>query len=202
VVADYLHGVKDGFAGQYAVGVYGSFWVVRGALQAGHAVHGVQTVAWSTGWGPTPGCVVCDIPNWDPENHEHVYRDTHLYQHGGSEFPDTDYNDIFHVPHGSWLQTLNGADMTPDEHAALMRIDKACSLDTTHPGVVSLGDTWRIVNADTSDLTHSYTNASIAQQLKSVQTQLKDLAAAVAALQPAAATGFDMTGTLTPKPTP
>lgn len=85
VVQDYLHGVRDGFAGEYAVGVYGSFYVVEGALVAGDAVHAVQTAAWS---------------------HGNIFLHAHVYQHGPSEFPNTDYNDILNRPHGTWLQTL------------------------------------------------------------------------------------------------
>jgi len=85
VVADYLAGVTDGLAGEYKTGVYGSIYVVDAALALKHAVHGVQTVAWSHG----------KVSSW-----------AHLYQHGGSEFQGTDYNDILHTPHGTWLQTL------------------------------------------------------------------------------------------------
>ncbi len=90
VVRDYLHGVTDGLDGQYATGVYGSIYVVDAALAEKTAVHGVQTNAWSHG----------KISAW-----------THVYQHGPSEFPGTDYNDVLRVPHGTWLQTLGGDDM-------------------------------------------------------------------------------------------
>lgn len=93
-----------------------------------------------------------------------------------------------------------GADVTPDEHDALMRIDKACSLDQTHPGLPSLGAVYQTVRADTNDLSHNYTNASIAQKLAAIQLQLTTLADAVAALQPPGAGTYTMTGELTPKP--
>ena len=41
------------------------------------------------------------------------------------------------------------------------QILKALDIDTTHPGKVCLGDVWRMAQADNTDLTHSYTNASI-----------------------------------------
>lgn len=84
VVVDYLGGITDGLQGEYVTGVYGSIYVVDGALAAGDAVHGVQTNAWS---------------------HGDVSARAHVYQHGGSEFPNTDYNDILRAPHGTWLQT-------------------------------------------------------------------------------------------------
>jgi Domain of unknown function (DUF1906) len=90
VVRDYLGGVTDGFAGEYATGVYGSIYVVDGALAEHAASHAVQTIAWS---------------------HSQISTRAHVYQHGGSEFPGTDYNDILRVPYGSWLQTLRGEDM-------------------------------------------------------------------------------------------
>jgi hypothetical protein len=97
VVQDYLHGVTDGLQGEYVTGVYGSIYVVDGALGQHDAVHGVQTIAWS---------------------HSKISTWAHLYQHGGSEFPGTDYNDVFRIPHGTWLQTL-GEDMpTANEIAA------------------------------------------------------------------------------------
>jgi hypothetical protein len=97
VVADYLHGVRDGLNGQFELGVYGSIYVVDAALAEHTAVHGVQTVAWSHG----------KVSSW-----------ANLYQHGGSEFPGTDYNDVFRVPHGTWLQTL-GDPVTQDEINAI-----------------------------------------------------------------------------------
>lgn len=90
VVRDYLHGITDGLDGQYRTGVYGSIYVVDAALAEKSAVHGVQTNAWSHG----------KISAW-----------AHVYQHGPSEFPGTDYNDVLRVPHGTWLQTLGGVDM-------------------------------------------------------------------------------------------
>jgi hypothetical protein len=90
VVRDYLHGVTDGLDGEYRTGVYGSIYVVDAALAEKTAVHGVQTNAWS---------------------HSKVSAWAHVYQHGPSEFPGTDYNDVLRVPHGTWLQTLGGDDM-------------------------------------------------------------------------------------------
>jgi hypothetical protein len=90
VVRDYLHGVTDGLDGQYRTGVYGSIYVVDAALAEKTAVHGVQTNAWS---------------------HSKISSWAQVYQHGPSEFPGTDYNDVLRVPHGTWLQTLGGDDM-------------------------------------------------------------------------------------------
>jgi hypothetical protein len=89
VVQDYLGGVRDGLQGQYQLGVYGSVYVVTGALQDERDLVGVQTSAWSHGL---------------------LSAFAHVYQHGGSEFAGTDYNDVLRIPHGTWLQTL-GADM-------------------------------------------------------------------------------------------
>ena len=96
VVQDYLGGVTDGLQGEYATGVYGSIFVVDGALRAHDAVHAVQTIAWS---------------GRNPDGSPRISSLAHVYQHGGSEFPGTDYNDVLRVPHGTWLQTLGGADM-------------------------------------------------------------------------------------------
>jgi hypothetical protein len=99
VVSDYLHGVRDGLQGQYQAGVYGSIYVVDAALAEHAAVHGVQTNAWSHG----------KVSAW-----------AHVYQHGPSEFPGTDFNDVLRVPHGAWMQTLNGDDMFEDADRALL----------------------------------------------------------------------------------
>ena len=100
VVQDYLGGVTDGMQGEYVTGAYGSIYVVDGALTAGDAVHAVQTIAWS---------------------HGNVSTRAHVYQHGGSEFPNTDFNDILRTPHGTWLQTLNGDDVTPEQMTAIIK---------------------------------------------------------------------------------
>jgi hypothetical protein len=89
VVQEYLGGIDDGMQHEYLTGVYGSIYVVDGALRADHAMHGVQTIAWS---------------------HGKISQLADVYQHGGSEFAGTDYNDVLRIPHGTWLQTL-GADM-------------------------------------------------------------------------------------------
>src|SRR6266571_458210 len=131
VVRDYLHGVTDGLDGQYRTGVYGSIYVVDAALAEKSAVHGVQTNAWSHG----------KVSNW-----------AHVYQHGPSEFPGTDYNDVLRVPHGTWLQTLKGGDdMTPEQEAKLDAVLSAVTTrdadgayrqiadfrnDNTHPNTV------------------------------------------------------------------
>ena len=64
--------------------------LVRDGLAEHAASHAVQTIAWS---------------------HSRISTRAQVYQHGGSEFPGTDYNDILRVPYGSWLQTLRGEDM-------------------------------------------------------------------------------------------
>lgn len=151
VVADYLHGVTDGMQGEYATGVYGSIYVVDAALAAKHAVHGVQTNAWSHG----------KVSTW-----------AHVYQHGGSEFPGTDYNDIFRRPHGTWLQTLNGDDvpLTPTEIDAIA---------TAAAGKV---------NAHTDTMLQKYLWPALTQGNNSAFTggiNMPDLAARIAALQSA-----------------
>lgn len=72
--------------------------------------------------------------------------------------------------------------MTPDEHNMLVAVANAVKLDTTHPGTPSLGEVWRLANADTSDLTHPWTNAALASKLAAVQDQIEALQAAVGAL--------------------
>jgi hypothetical protein len=74
------------------------------------------------------------------------------------------------------------ADMTPDEHAMLVAIANAVKLDTTHPGVPSLGDVWRLAEADTNDTVHAWTNAAIAANVKELQDQVTVLQQAVAKL--------------------
>ena len=147
VVADYLGGVTEGLQGEYVTGVYGSIYVVDASLAAKHAVHGVQTNAWSHG----------KVSSW-----------AHVYQHGPSEFPGTDYNDILRTPHGTWLQTLNGEDVP---------------LTDTDIGKIAAA-----VNGHTDDLLKKYFWPALTQADNSVFSggiSMPDLAARMAALQSA-----------------
>lgn len=149
VVADYLGGVTDGLQGEYQTGVYGSIYVVDASLAAKHAVHGVQTNAWSHG----------KVSSW-----------AHVYQHGPSEFPGTDYNDILRTPHGTWLQTSNGDDVTPDDINAI-------ALATA-----------KVVNAHTDSMLEDYLWPALTKGDNSAFSggiSMPDLAARLAALQSA-----------------
>src|SRR6266702_654780 len=150
VVRDYLHGITDGLDGQYRTGVYGSIYVVDAALAEKSAVHGVQTNAWSHG----------KVSAW-----------AHVYQHGPSEFPGTDYNDVLRVPHGTWLQTLGGDDITHTN---------------TVPGI----------KKSVSD-----TSAAVLTAVATLAAKVTDLADAVAQIQTASGGGpstITLTGTSTP----
>ena len=184
VVRDYLHGVTDGLDGQYRTGVYGSIYVVDAALAEKTAVHGVQTNAWSHG----------KISAW-----------THVYQHGPSEFPGTDYNDVLRVPHGTWLQTLGGDDMTPEQEANL---DAVLSAVTTRDA----DGAYRQIKDFRDDITHtntvpgikksvSDTSASVLAAVATLAAKVTDLADAVAQIQTASGGGpatITLTGTSTP----
>jgi hypothetical protein len=198
VVKDYLRGVTDGMGGQYKTGVYGSIYVVDGALADRDAVHGVQTNAWSHG----------KISAW-----------AHVYQHGPSEFPGTDYNDILRVPHGTWLQTLGGEDMpTADEIAdatwarglkndvtgtvqtAAHRLIAAQSQDDLDNAVAGLSkDLAAAVTAVKK--TVSDTAAAGLAATAQLAARLTDLETAVSQLQPGSGGGpatITLTGTSTP----
>jgi len=184
VVRDYLHGVTDGLDGQYRTGVYGSIYVVDAALAEKTAVHGVQTNAWSHG----------KISAW-----------AHVYQHGPSEFPGTDYNDVLRVPHGTWLQTLGGDDMTPEQEAKLDAVLSAVTTrdadgayrqiadfrnDNTHPNTVPG------IKKSVSD-----TSAAVLTAVATLAAKVTDLADAVAQIQTASGGGpatITLTGTSTP----
>jgi len=186
VVADYLHGVTDGLAGEYQTGVYGSIYVVDAALALKHAVHGVQTVAWSHG----------KVSSW-----------AHLYQHGGSEFQGTDYNDILHTPHGSWLQTLGG-DM-PLTDAEIQAVADRVWAKTVNNGSAGAADGVAGRRLSYIDERVAGLSSQISQQAHDTQddiaalaAQVTELARAVAAIPTGGPVAFDMTGSLTPKPTP
>ncbi len=184
VVRDYLHGVTDGLDGQYRTGVYGSIYVVDAALAEKTAVHGVQTNAWSHG----------KISAW-----------AHVYQHGPSEFPGTDYNDVLRVPHGTWLQTLGGDDMTPEQEAKLDAVLSAVTTrdadgayrqiadfrnDNTHPNTVPG------IKKSVSD-----TSAAVLTAVATLAAKVTDLADAVAQIQTASGGGpatITLTGTSIP----
>src|SRR6266704_2455541 len=87
-VDDYLGAVEAAFQGEYALGVYGSYYVVSGAHAAGR---GGACYVMTNAWGPDTPSAFC-----------------HLHQHGGTPFPDTDHNDILRDQRGTWLQTLGG----------------------------------------------------------------------------------------------
>ena len=131
VVRDYLHGVTDGLDGQYRTGVYGSIYVVDAALAEKSAVHGVQTNAWSHG----------KVSAW-----------AHVYQHGPSEFPGTDYNDVLRVPHGTWLQTLEGENvaLTDAEILAIADAVWARGVKNDASGLIQPAGT-RLVGAQSQD---------------------------------------------------
>src|SRR6266704_1911768 len=131
VVRDYLHGVTDGLDGQYRTGVYGSIYVVDAALAEKTAVHGVQTNAWS---------------------HGKVSSGAHVYQHGPSEFPGTDYNDVLRVPHGTWLQTLEGENvaLTDAEILAIADAVWARGVKNDASGLIQPAGT-RLVGAQSQD---------------------------------------------------
>ncbi len=184
VVRDYLHGVTDGLDGQYRTGVYGSIYVVDAALAEKTAVHGVQTNAWSHG----------KVSSW-----------AHVYQHGPSEFPGTDYNDVLRVPHGTWLQTLGGDDMTPEQEA---KLDAVLSAVTTRDA----DGAYRQIKDFRDDNTHpntvpgikksvSDTSAAVLTAVATLAAKVTDLADAVAQIQTASGGGpatITLTGTSTP----
>ncbi len=191
VVKEYLHGVTAGLAGKYRTGVYGSIYVVDAALAEHDAVHAVQTNAWSHG----------KISTW-----------AHVYQHGSSEFPGTDYNDIFHIPHGTWLQTLGGDDVTPEQEAKLDAVLSAVTTrdadgayrqiadfrnDNPHPNTVpgikkTVSDTSAGVLAAVSQL---------AVSIADTQAKVDQILAALAALPPSGGGPAPVyQGVLTPVP--
>jgi len=181
VVADYLHGVADGLGSDYKVGVYGSIYVVDAALAEGHAVHGVQTVAWSHG----------KVSSW-----------AHLYQHGPAEFQGTDYNDILRVPHGSWLQTL-GVDV-PLTDADIPIIRKAVKAELDTGAGTGTNGTWAQTNQNlynrTGDIINKLTALSASVSDDATKAQLDAAVQQIIAAVSGAPLGFDMTGVLTPKP--
>ena len=184
VVHDYLGGVRDGLQNEYATGVYGSIYVVDAALAAHVAVHGVQTNAWS---------------------HSKVSSWAHVYQHGPSEFPGTDYNDVLRVPHGTWLQTAGGDDMTPDQEA---KLDAVLAAVTTRDA----DGAYRQIKDYRDDITHgntvpgikksvSDTSAAVLSAVATLAAQVASLRDAVAQIQTASGGGpatITLTGTSTP----
>jgi len=186
VVRDYLHGIADGLDGQYRTGVYGSIYVVDAALAEKTAVHGVQTNAWSHG----------KISSW-----------AHVYQHGPSEFPGTDYNDVLRVPHGTWLQTMTpeADDMTPEQEA---KLDAVLSAVTTRDA----DGAYRQIKDFRDDNTHpntvpgikkslSDTSAAVLTAVATLAAKVTDLADAVAQIQTASGGGpatITLTGTSIP----
>lgn len=89
VVASYLQGCKAGMSGRYALGVYGSYYVVTGALAAGMAQYGWTTAAWSYG-----------------------HKAGHIFQTGDQVFSHgADVDELLQADIGSWKQ---GADMALD----------------------------------------------------------------------------------------
>jgi hypothetical protein len=199
IITDYLRGIKDGFAGQYTVGVYGSLYVVDAALAEHSAVHGVQTNAWSNG----------KISNF-----------AHVYQHGGDpQFPGTDYNDILRVPHGTWLQTKGGFLMALTDAQQLDMYNDIQTINAAVAGHLPPIETHAIAaDSQTQGLGGAVKNVSsqvtavskqcdsLAAQCTSLATQLTDLQAAVDALAaggtpgvPGVAPDYEGVVTLTPK---
>jgi hypothetical protein len=200
VVRDYLHGVTDGFDGQYATGVYGSIYVVDAALAEKTAVHGVQTNAWSHG----------KVSSW-----------AQVYQHGPSEFPGTDYNDVLRVPHGTWLQTLGGDDMplTTDEINSIADAVWARGVKNPDSGLVQAAGV-RLVGAQAqNDLDKAVAavlaqaqangsgitglNMSLAGAVADLETAIANVQAAIDALEPGTGGSsgpltVSLTGTATP----
>src|SRR6266705_2421997 len=184
VVRDYLHGVTDGLDGQYRTGVYGSIYVVDAALAEKTAVHGVQTNAWSHG----------KVSSW-----------AHVYQHGPSEFPGTDYNDVLRVPHGTWLQALGGDDMTPEQEAKLDAVLSAVSSSDGYGAHRQIAD-FRNDNTHPNTVpgikkTVSDTSAGVLAAVSQLAAKVTDLADAVAQIQTASGGGpatITLTGTSTP----
>jgi hypothetical protein len=199
VVRDYLHGVHDGLDGQYATGVYGSIYVVDAALAEKTAVHGVQTNAWS---------------------HSKVSSWAHVYQHGPSEFPGTDYNDILRVPHGTWLQTLGGDDMplTTDEINSIAEAVWATGVKNPSSGLVQSAAV-RLVGAQAqTDLDKAVAavlaqaqangagisglSSKLASAVADLQTAIANVQAAIDALEPGTGGGGPLTVSLTGTATP
>ncbi len=165
VVRDYLHGVTDGLDGQYRTGVYGSIYVVDAALAEKSAIHGVQTNAWSHG----------KVSSW-----------AHVYQHGPSEFPGTDYNDVLRVPHGTWLQTLEGENVALTDAEILAIADAVWARGVKNDAsglIMSAGD--RLVGAQSQDDLDKAVAAVLAQakaNVAGISGLASSLAAAVADL--------------------
>jgi len=199
VVRDYLHGVTDGLDGEYRTGVYGSIYVVDAALAEKSAVHGVQTNAWS---------------------HSKVSSWAHVYQHGGSEFPGTDYNDVLRVPHGTWLQTLGGDDMplTTDEINSIAEAVWATGVKNPDSGLVQSAAV-RLVGAQAQNdldkavaavLAQAQANGTgisglatgLAGAVADLQTALAAVQAAIDALEPGTGGGGPLTVSLTGTATP
>ncbi len=150
------------------------------------AVHGVQTNAWSHG----------KISSW-----------AHVYQHGPSEFPGTDYNDVLRVPHGTWLQTMTpeADDMTPEQEA---KLDAVLSAVTTRDA----DGAYRQIKDFRDDNTHpntvpgikkslSDTSAAVLTAVATLAAKVTDLADAVAQIQTASGGGpatITLTGTSIP----
>lgn len=178
IVQEYLGGIDDGMQHEYLTGVYGSIYVVDGALRADHAMHGVQTSAWS---------------------HGKISQLAEVYQHGGSEFAGTDYNDVLRIPHGTWLQTLAGDDMTPEQEKLL----QACY---DRLGLIIRGDDPDPVTGDThpANLTNLLGKlGSLSAVAIDLHGEIDDLKAAIAQLQPGTAGGpvsGAVSGTLTITP--
>jgi len=199
VVRDYLHGVTDGLDGRYRTGVYGSIYVVDAALAEKTAVHGVQTNAWS---------------------HSKISSWAQVYQHGPSEFPGTDYNDVLRVPHGTWLQTLGGEDMplTTDEINSIADAVWARGVKNPDSGLVQAAGV-RLVGAQAQTdldkavaavLAQAQANGTgisglatgLAGAVADLQTALAAVQAAIDALEPGTGGGGPLTVSLTGTATP
>jgi hypothetical protein len=184
-------------------------------LCAWHRVQGKQWLAAPTSW---PGYKTALAgPN------------VAMVQLVGTPVPETDQNKVLdpnavaaYWPASSPYATEEDVALDPNDpivqeiRADLDKLKANTVLDIAHPGTPSLGDVWRLANADTTDTTHGWTNAAIARDLAAfrsavagsltdVTTAINNLQAAIDALPtvPATApTAFDMSGTLTPKATP
>lgn len=153
VVDDYLRGVKDGFAGYFQMGVYGSNGVITGAHKAGY---GNSCYYMTNAWGLDTPPSFC-----------------HVHQHGGDpRFGSVDFNDVLIRPYGSWKQTLGGnMPLSPEDLASIADIMTSLPVRTMVK---------EQVNLSIHDLTHSN---SIDSVNANIDAEAASLASKIAALQ-------------------
>lgn len=150
VVANYLKGCAAGMAGRYEMGVYGSYYVVHGAMADGQAKYGWTTVAWSYG-----------------------HKAGHIFQTGEQTFSHgADIDEPLQADIGSWKQGEN-IDMALDPKdpvvaGILDKLNAIASLDQTLAQIQIWGDA-----------THPDSIHSIGQGLNALRAQVDALAASV-----------------------